>query len=91
MTKPDEMVCVRVFCPACDRIKVIGRTEGKEREPTIWCTPTEAEQTSRALDGECRYEHCPDCGGRASDRLARFGERDDDGHELGVRGDNEIR
>lgn len=72
-----------VFCPVCDKVRV--PSVGKKME---WRQATEEEQTERAIgDGDFEFDlkHCPDCGGSQSDRLTRYGERDEGGNDLGTR------
>lgn len=75
-------VAMMTFCPVCDKLK--EPVSGKPNRFT-WRQATEEETTARAMSGNFTTEHCPDCGGKQSDRLAKYGERDADGREFGIR------
>jgi hypothetical protein len=91
MTKPNETATVNVFCPVCDKIKVAqGGSNKRKGKKAVWRAATEEEMTERAIDGDgFKLEHCPDCGGGASDRLTKYGERDEDGDDVGLRGERD--
>lgn len=66
-----------VWCPTCERVK---SPQDKEYRPA-----TEVELRDRAITGDQTLVHCELCGGKTSDRLARYGE-EGGGEDLGVRG-----